>query len=108
MALGERLAEYRKRFNYTQKQLAEKIQTSQQVISNIERNETAPDIEFLKKSADLYDITIDELIGRQVTAKTTDSYEQMILEVVGTLDEGGKKLSYDLISQVAQHRSKKE
>ena len=54
MELGERLAKVRKEKGFKQKDLAERLNMSQQVISNIERNTTAPDIEFLSGVADLY------------------------------------------------------
>ena len=50
MELGERLAKVRKEKGFKQKDLAERLNMSQQVISNIERNTTAPDIEFLSLS----------------------------------------------------------
>lgn len=46
--IGKRLAELRKKNHYKQTELAEKLNVSQQVVSNIERDLTAPDIEFLK------------------------------------------------------------
>ena len=53
MTLGERLAKIRKENNYRQKDLSVILNVSQQVISNIERNRTAPDIELLKAVADV-------------------------------------------------------
>ncbi len=48
--IGEHLAELRKKKQYKQTELAEKLNVSQQVISNIERGVSAPDIELLKKN----------------------------------------------------------
>ena len=53
MEIGSRLSELRKKYGYTQKQLAEALNLSQQRVSNIERNTTAPDVEFLHGAADL-------------------------------------------------------
>ena len=52
--IGKRLAEIRKNKKFKQTELAEMLNVSQQVISNIERGVTAPDIEQLKKFADIY------------------------------------------------------
>ena len=76
MQIGTRLAELRKKYKYTQKQLAEALNLSQQVVSNIERNATAPDLEFLKGAADLYHISLDELIGRKHNFPEKKSYER--------------------------------
>ena len=46
--IGKHLADLRKKNHYKQIELAEKLNVSQQVISNIERGLTEPDIAFLK------------------------------------------------------------
>ena len=108
MQIGKRLAELRKRCGYTQKQLAEELNLSQQVISNIERNTTAPDVDFLRDTADLYKISLDELIGRKTVFPDANSYEQQILSVVETMDDTKKELSLRLVNEVAQHRGEKD
>ena len=40
MRIGDRLAELRKQNQYTQKELAQKLNVSQQIISNIDRGQT--------------------------------------------------------------------
>ena len=107
MQLGDRLSELRKTHGYTQKQLAELVNCSQQVISNIERNESSADIEFLQKLADLYKISLDDVVGRKNIYPQNESYEEMILNVVETMDEKKKELSLKLISDVAQHGNEK-
>jgi len=104
MEIGNRLSDLRKKYGYTQQQLADKLNLTQQVISNIERNATAPDINFLHGAADLYKMTLDELIGRQVSIETGNSLEKQILSIVKKLDDTGKELSLGLVNQVAQHR----
>ena len=44
MEIGRRLSELRKKNGYTQKQLADALNLSQQIVSNIERNTTARDV----------------------------------------------------------------
>lgn len=107
MQIGNRLSDLRKRYGYTQKELAEKLNMSQQVISNIERNTTTPDINFLQGAADLYRITLDELIGREVSFEEGSSLEKQILSIIKDMDETEKELSLGLVNQVAQHRGNK-
>lgn len=104
MQIGNRLSDLRKKYGYTQKQLADELNMTQQVISNIERNTTTPDINFLQGAADLYKITLDELIGRQVSFEIGSSYEKQIMSIIEKLDDTGKELSLGLVNQVAQHR----
>lgn len=107
MGFGERLSKFRKEKGYTQKDLADKLNVSQQVISNIERNASNPDIIFLKDLADLYLVSIDELIGREVVPKDYNNLEQKIMSVVEQMDDKGKELSLGLVNEVAQHQGNK-
>ncbi len=102
--IGKRLAELRKRNHYKQIELAEKLNVSQQVISNIERGFSAPDIEFLKSAADLYHLSLDQLVGRDFAENATDDYERQIISYIKQMDDKEKQLSLGLLSQVAQHR----
>lgn len=49
----------------TQEQLAEQLSVSSVSISKWERNETLPSLELLCKLADYFEVTVDELLGRQ-------------------------------------------
>lgn len=102
--IGKRLAEIRKKNNYIQAELAEKLNVSQQVISNIERGVTTPDIEQLKKFADIYNISLDQLVGREFFGADTDDIERQIISYIKQMDDKGKELSLGLLSQVAQHQ----
>lgn len=104
MQIGERLAKIRKERGLTQKELADKLNMSQQVISNIERNASMPDINFLEGVADLYEISLDELIGRRVVQKEGNNLEHQIMSIIEQMDDTGKELSLGLVNQVAQHQ----
>lgn len=108
MQIGNRLSKLRKQYGYTQKQLADELNLSQQIISNIERNATAPDVEFLQGVADLYMISLDDLIGRKLLFPKDSSYEQQILSIVEKMDDTMKELSLRLMNEVAQHRGEKD
>lgn len=108
MEIGERLAKVRKEKGYKQKDIADMLNVSQQVISNIERNATSPDIDFLRGLADLYGMSIDELIERQVIPKEGNGIEQRIISIIEKMDDTGKELSLSLVNQVAQHRGNNE
>ena len=59
-----KLKDTRKKHNYTQSQIANYIQTSQQTYSDYENGKTQPTIETLIKLADFYHVSLDELVGR--------------------------------------------
>lgn len=102
--VGKRLAEIRKSNKIKQIELAEMLNVSQQVISNIERGVTTPDIEQLKKIADIYNISLDQLVGREFFGDGTDGVEQKVISYIKQMDDEGKELSLGLLSQVAQYR----
>ena len=49
----------------TQQQLADKLSVTQRKISYWESGKIEPDLESLWRLADFFDVTIDELVGRQ-------------------------------------------
>ena len=66
---AERLLEYRKKAGLSQEELAERIGVSRQAVSKWERAEASPDTDNLIALAEVYGVTLDELIkGRQEEA----------------------------------------
>ncbi len=63
MTTGERLAFYRKRSAMTQQQLGEQLNVSAQAISKWENDQSEPDIATLCKLAEIYQISVNELVG---------------------------------------------
>lgn len=66
MSLGEKLKELRKSFNLTQAELAERIDVSRVNYTRYENGKIRPDYETLIKLADFYNVSLDELFGRNV------------------------------------------
>lgn len=72
--LGSFLAVLRKAKGMTQKQLAEQIGVSDKTVSHWERDESAPDISVLPVLADIFGVTVDELLrGEKASADTEPS-----------------------------------
>jgi len=61
--LGKRIAALRKSKGLTQEQLAEKVGVSAQAVSKWENDVSCPDITLLPLLADLFDVSVDELLG---------------------------------------------
>ena len=60
--IGSNIAAYRKRDGLTQATLAEKLNYSDKAVSKWERGESIPDVVTLMQMADLFGITVDELV----------------------------------------------
>lgn len=59
---ANRLLQYRKESGLSQEELAEKIGVSRQAVSKWERSEASPDTDNLIRLAEIYGITLDELL----------------------------------------------
>ena len=59
MTIGDKIKELRLKNKLTQAQLAEKLFVSRQAITNYERNANRPDVEILKKLADIFDVNVE-------------------------------------------------
>ena len=65
LALRKNISIYRKLLNLTQEELSYKLGGSTNLVSNYENGVSTPDIYTLVKLADIFDITLDELVGRE-------------------------------------------
>lgn len=63
--VGRRISELRKENNMTQMELADKLGISFQAVSNWERGNSMPDISKLPELAELFGVSIDELLGEK-------------------------------------------
>ena len=61
---AENLIRYRKERNLSQREVALKISVTQQCVSQWEAGQIEPTLTFLWRLADLFEISVDELIGR--------------------------------------------
>lgn len=61
--IGERVAQLRKQFGYTQAELAQELGIMQKLVSDYERGRIRIPPEMMAKLATIFDVTTDELIG---------------------------------------------
>ena len=67
---ANRLQQLRKENGYSQDALAEKLGLSRQAISKWERGESSPDTDNLIALAELYHMTLDQLLGGEPSLLT--------------------------------------
>ena len=63
--LANRLVEFRKKFGFSQEELANKLKVSRQSISNWESGEVTPSIDYLKELAIIYGVSLDDLVSSE-------------------------------------------
>lgn len=64
MDLSKNIRIYRKSLGLTQEQLANKLFSKKSLISNYENGYSTPDIETIIQLADIFEVSIDDLVGR--------------------------------------------
>lgn len=80
--LGSKLKKARENKRLTQQEVANKLGVSNGAISGYERGYRDPDTETLKKLADLYEVSLDWLNGRDEKEGEYTLPEEVILKVI--------------------------
>ena len=87
--LGEKIISERKKCKLSQEDLAEKLGITRQTISNWELNETSPDLNQASKLCDIFNLSLDELTGKENAILTkldkTESNSKLIIKLVKTV-----------------------
>lgn len=65
LKIADNIRFFRKTNNLTQEELSKQLGGSKNLVSNYENGISTPDIFTLVKLADIFDITLDELVGRE-------------------------------------------
>lgn len=78
--IGERVIQLRKAKNWSQDELAKKIEASRVMIGKYERSDNSPSIEVIVKLAKVFNVSVDFLLGEGINA----AYDK---EMVKRLDE---------------------
>lgn len=76
--LGENIIRLRKKEHMTQEELANYMGVSKSSVSKWETSATYPDIMFLPELANLFNVTLDELIGYEPQLNKNKSEESII------------------------------
>ena len=83
MTFGDQLSKARKEKEFTQEELAEKLNLSRQTILRWEKNQVFPDISNLKAVAQVLDVSFDYLLGEDKTNKVPSSKLSLTDVLVG-------------------------
>lgn len=76
--IGKRINARRKQMNYTQEQIAEKMNVSIQMVSNLERGNKAIRIDNLIKLCEILEVSTDYiLLGRADATDSASLYERI-------------------------------
>lgn len=99
-SLGQRLARLRKEKAYTQNDIADKLGVTAQAVSKWENDQASPDVDLLIKLSDMYEISLDELLGKEKKTVTMNEkptkkdLDDMFLRV--RIDDDGDQVNVNL------------
>lgn len=124
--LGNRIRELRKKRGLTQKQLAQKLNVSEQAIAGYEQNARRPNPDMLKDLANFFGVSVDYLLCNDNTSKTLsdatedkelnqkilqmaqDEFDRTLFKKYGDLSDEKKKLVMAVINGIIEEASKED
>ena len=97
MTLHNQIAFLRKQHHMTQEDLAQKLGVTNQSVSKWESGQCCPDIGLLPAIADLFSVSIDDLLGHTPTSTADD----IVLQIRTRITELAEGEDYDFVNRVA-------
>ncbi len=94
--IGSKITQLRKAKNWSQGELADKIEASRAIIGKYERNENLPSIEMVVKMAKAFDVSVDFLLGEGEYASYDKDTIRRIQDIE-KLDGNTKTKIFDII-----------
>ena len=88
MEIGNKILELRKKNDFSQEQLAEKMGVARQTISKWELGETAPDLTQSKMLTQIFNVSLDELTNNEIKSiliEKADISEKLIKKIISIL-----------------------
>ena len=83
MVIGEKITELRRKYNFTQESLAEKIGVTRQTLSNLESNITSPDLNQASLLCKELKININDLLDNELEIDVKDNSNSILNKLVG-------------------------
>lgn len=99
MNIGKKIVELRKGSNYTQEKLASKLDITRQTLSNWESNISSPDLEQAKKIAELFNISLDDLVNIKFEIDTNKNILNTLIGKECLVDSEGFDSKYNYMTK---------
>lgn len=88
MSIGSKLSKLRKKNNYSQEDLAEKLNVTRQTISKWELDETSPDLNSAKQLSIIFQTSLDDLVDndiKNIVVEKVSNTEKLAGIIIDTL-----------------------
>lgn len=94
LKIGENIKFLRERENWYQRELADRLNISRSTLAKYETGERVPDLHTLIKMADIFDISLDNLVGRPYQMEN-------ILREVQKLYQSEEEVDQEMMEMIA-------
>ena len=91
---SERIKQLRKKSGYSQQELASYMNVSQQAVGKWETGRSSPDFDALNTLSELFNVTIDFLLGNDKPANI-GQYDEVLVPILGTVQAGFGAYAYE-------------
>ena len=81
MDLSSKITELRKKKDWSQAELARQIEVSREIIGRYERGDATPSIDIAKRIADIFEVSLDFLVGEGVNSEFDKKTVNRIQEI---------------------------
>lgn len=99
-----RIRELREEAQMTQKQLADRISNMQRNVSNWEQGVSEPDLQTVVAIADIFNVSLDELFGReQADIQVRDNADNKLVAAVRRLSSEQKSALYNMLQSFERY-----
>lgn len=92
--LGERLVYFRKKHKLTQNEVAYRLNVVRSTYTNWEAGRSEPDVSMLIKISNLYNVSLDNLVGREYRIPPQ---VEVIMKQLSDLDTEPQKKAWNLL-----------
>ncbi len=90
---GNRIKELRIEMKWTQQELADRLRTTKQAVSQYERGVRKPDLDTVIALCDIFNVSSDYLLGRSpVVPRLVDTTEKRIIDKFRTMSDAEKEM----------------
>ncbi|MBQ9773126.1 MAG: helix-turn-helix transcriptional regulator [Clostridia bacterium] len=104
--IAKNILYYRKKFKFSQKELAEKLGVKNASVSNWERETNSPDIDSVFQMCKIFNISIDEFFGASASnhaeSKALDNKELSLVYIYRDLNTEGRERLLEYADDLVQ------
>lgn len=105
-AAGRQIQLLRIQHNLTQKELAEKLQTSQNYLSDVETGKKRPSLDYYMSIANFFKVSLDQIFADSIDMKKNIIIDSIVLKI-SYMPKEEQKLVLDMVENIEDYLKNK-